>query len=189
MRTLPLTALCLSLGLASHARADQFHFSAPDAPEMEKRVVEGVLLSETETDYVIRVEGGEITVAKSMVKQIDKDDLTVAQLEEREKDAADQLAQANQRRRAILAQEAAGRAATREAVRAAEASMADAPAEVIPVAMPAAYGYDPVLDVARPMQNVLEQEIQSALGGELRRYVQRSTRELRRELRRAWRRR
>lgn len=188
--TLPATLVaCL---LAGPALADEFHFSPKDAPEHQRRVVEGVLLEEQDGNYRIRVEGGEISVPKALVQHIEKGGLTVAQIEQREKEAREDLALANQNRRSMLAEEAALRATARREERAAEAAMAaaeaaaGAAAEVVEAAVtPVVVGYDPVIHRAVTMDTIVDREIRRALGGEIRRAVQRELSVIRRDMRRA----
>jgi hypothetical protein len=172
------------LFLTPLARADRFHFgSAEDAAKVSEGhdVVVGVLLKEEDDNYVIRVEGGEVTVAKSAVHKIEKDGLTVADLEKREQDSRDRLAAANRQRNELVAAEAAARASEREAA-AVEAAMTREPAavEVVPQA-----GYDPILGryVDYGAADVVRGYVQSELGGVIRRHVLRELRDLRRELR------
>ncbi len=177
-----LTAVALTLGICTPAAADRFHFSAPDAEEMQQRIIEGVLLKEENGNYVIRVEGGEITVPKSTVQKIEKDGLTVAKLEEREKNAREALAQANLEREAARRAEATVRENLRESARAAEASASRA-SEVVEETAGVAI-YDPVIGRVSPIDMAVEHEIRRELGGHIRRAVQRELRQVRRELRR-----
>jgi hypothetical protein len=131
MRLLPvsLVAFCL----AAPAAADKFHLgSADDAKKLAEgsspSVIEGVLLEEKDGNYVIRVDGGEIRLAKASVHKIEKDGLTVADLEKREKDASDRLAEANVRRSQLQAAEAS---ATREARNAAAARSPEMPESIV----------------------------------------------------------
>lgn len=111
--------------LAQPASADKFYFAS--AEDQKKTVgnaakesfVEGVLLKEDKDSYTIRILGGEMIVAKSMVIRIERDGLTVAQLEAREATRKDELARQENNRRQLQAAEAAAR---REA-RATEAAM------------------------------------------------------------------
>ncbi|MHC4515695.1 MAG: hypothetical protein ACYTGO_05650 [Planctomycetota bacterium] len=111
--------------LAQPASADKFYFgSEADQKKTQGNAandnfIEGVLLKEDKDSYTIRILGGQMNVAKSMVYKVEKDGLTVAQLEAREEARKDALAQAENNRRQLQAVEAAAR---REA-RAAEASM------------------------------------------------------------------
>ncbi len=117
-------SLVLAL-LAQPANADKFYFGSDD--DQKKTVgnaandnfVEGVLLKEDKDSYTIRILGGEMNVAKSMVYKIERDGLTVAQLEAREAARMDALAQAENNRRQLQAAEAVFR---RDA-RATEATM------------------------------------------------------------------
>src|SRR5690606_32507398 len=152
-----LTALLLAASLAPSARADKFWFlpAVETHPAVEGALsdwVEGVLLSEADGLYVIRVEGGEITVPKAMVLRVEQDDLTVAELERREADAQAALAVANERRWALLDSIADARQESLRVVQAAEAtasrSEAVAEAAVLPDLAPEIFPrYDPILDV------------------------------------------
>lgn len=156
--TLPLALLSL-FALSSPAHADRIWFGteadAKKWSEGQPQVVEGKILEETTDSYVVRIEGGVVTIAKAMVLKVEKDALTVQDVEKRERDGAARLVQANKMRRERQAAEAA---AEREAAQAAEASAQRAgqaePRTVVeiqspvPVAVPA--GYDPVLRVLRP---------------------------------------
>lgn len=111
--------------LAQPANADKFHFAPDDDQKKmvgnaaDNNFVEGVLLKEDKDSYTIRILGGEMNIAKSMVVKVERDGLTVAQLEAREAARTEALAQANNNRRQLQAAEASMR---REA-RAAEATM------------------------------------------------------------------
>jgi hypothetical protein len=154
MRLLP--ASLAVLWLAAPAAADKIHLgSAEEAKKYAEgsspSVIEGVLLKEEDGNYVVRVEGGEIRLAKARVHSVEKDGLTVADLEKREKDARDRLAQADVRRAELQAAEAS---ATREAREAAAARSEPVPENVIinidfDGLLPTLRfrtGYDPVLD-------------------------------------------
>ncbi|MEM7200507.1 MAG: hypothetical protein AAF628_09600 [Planctomycetota bacterium] len=95
-----LLALVLPAGTA---HADKFYFGAEEDGDNKHGnaglYVEGVLLRTLENgDYVIRVQGGEVTLPKDMVQKIVQDGLTVGQIEQRERDNAEALAAANARR-------------------------------------------------------------------------------------------
>lgn len=183
-----LTSSVLALSFGTPALADKFHFSKPDAPPMEARILEGVLLEETDLAYRIRVEGGELTIPKALVQKVEKDGLTVAQLEQREKDAREMLAQANQDRRAALRAESAAMDLMRASAQAAEASMARADARVEEAtATSSAVVFDPVIGRSYAIGSVVENEIRRELGGQVRRVIQRQLRVVRRELRRMFR--
>lgn len=101
MRFLP--AIVCALFAALPAKADTFWFAEPSStPEAEANAVRdclrGVLLSEDGENYVVRVVGGEMTIAKKSVVRIEKDDLTVAAIEKAEADAKDALAAADAER-------------------------------------------------------------------------------------------
>jgi hypothetical protein len=120
-----IPSLVLAL-LAPSVNADKFYFGTDE--DQKKTVgnaagdnfVEGVLLKQDKDTYTIRILGGEMNIAKSMVTRVEKDGLTVAQLEAREAARKDDLAQQENNRRQLQAAEAAAR---REALRATEATM------------------------------------------------------------------
>ncbi|MCP5043754.1 MAG: hypothetical protein GY944_22220, partial [bacterium] len=91
------------LVLTPTASADRFYFGSPTTAQKisdgTADFIEGVLLREADGQYVIRVEGGEISVAKSLVWKVESNELTVAQLEAREQGATAALASANDIRR------------------------------------------------------------------------------------------
>lgn len=145
MRILPL--LCAAALLPVPAKADKFWFSDPAGQTVEGTVpdlIQGVLISEDDNTYTIRVIGGEITLAKKRVFKVEKDGLTLVKLVADENVERQRLAQASERR--ALAK-AADR--LRNDVRAAEASAtrgAAAPAtrvaRPVVIAEPA---YDPLI--------------------------------------------
>lgn len=112
-----LIASLALVAFSQPARADKFYVGSEDDAKKtvgnaaDGNFIEGVLLKDdTENKvYVIRVLGGEITIAKDLVRKIDKDGLTVAQLEAKEKARAGDLAQANANRRQLQAAEASAR--------------------------------------------------------------------------------
>lgn len=147
MRTLAI--LLCALTCAVPAKADTYWFSEPPAAGAENPVldcVRGVLLSEDADNFVLRVVGGEMTVAKKLVVRIDKDDLTVEAISKTEADAAAALAKANEERELAQQVERA-----RRDVQAADAAMRGPVGVSMP--MPAAQAptapYDPVLGVLR----------------------------------------
>ena len=107
-----LASLALAL-LAQPASADKFYFGSADDQKKTQgnathdNFIQGVLLKEDKDSYTIRILGGEMQVAKSMVYKVDKDGLTVAQLEATEAGRKDALAQAETQRRQLIAAEAA----------------------------------------------------------------------------------
>jgi hypothetical protein len=109
--SLALAPLALAL-LAQPVHADKFYFGSDSDQKKtlgnvpNDNFVQGVLLKEDKDSYTIRVLGGEIQVAKSMVYKVERDGLTVAQLEAKEAGRADALAQANSNRRQLQAAEA-----------------------------------------------------------------------------------
>ncbi len=121
----PFLLPSLVLLLTQHAFADKFYFYS--AGDQQKTVgnaannnfVEGVLLKEDKDTYTIRILGGQMNIAKSMVTKIEQDGLTVAQLEAREAARMSALAQQDNNRRQVQAMEAAAR----KDARATEAAM------------------------------------------------------------------
>jgi hypothetical protein len=96
-----LAPLLCALTCAVPAKADTYWFAEPPAATEENPVLDcirGVLLSEDADNYVLRVVGGELTVAKKRVVRVDKDDLTVEAIAKMEADAAAALAKANEER-------------------------------------------------------------------------------------------
>jgi hypothetical protein len=92
MRYIPLALLAASL-LAPHARADKFWLGSSETeknalPGSSPNCIEGVLLSEDQKSYQIRVVGGEIVIEKSLVYRIDKDGLTIDAIARAEATAA-----------------------------------------------------------------------------------------------------
>ncbi len=189
-----LPLVCAAL-LAPAARADRFHLGSAETAEKmtdgEADVIEGVLLEETETTYRIRIEGGEIELAKSRVYKVEKTGLTVEQVQDQESDAAERLAEANRERRDLLVASREARMERVREVRAMEASMrAEAQAAeagfVPQILQPVdAGGYDPVLGIYRGpnLDFVVNDLVQSELGGYLRRAVQDDLRGARQSLR------
>lgn len=184
-------ALCLTAAV----QADEFHVgpaaSAEQLADEQKNVIEGVLLRETETHYVVRIEGGEIQLPKSQVRKVVKTATTTAQIQERENEMRDRLAAANQRRRQQLAAYRAQRAEELEDYRSAQLEVearAAAGSRGTPVeASLTRTVYDPVIGVTRevPISGAaVDQLVRNELGGLLRRKLQEDARRLRRELRR-----
>ena len=114
---------------APPAKADKFHFGPQDETAKTEgnavgRVVQGVLIKQDKDTYTIRIVGGEITVAKSMVTKIEKDGLTAKMIETMENNQKDQLTQQNTNRRQVQAAEASARkAAAKPAAQPAEKSL------------------------------------------------------------------
>lgn len=142
--------------IAPAAPADEFYVGSEETAakmteDSSPDVIVGVLVDEDETFYHLRVEGGEMQLAKSLVYKVVEDDLTVARIEEAEAAAAERLAQANEERHQILA--ASARRIEQLQARAAEASARRAEEEAAGAAVTdAAYvpaplpSYDPVVD-------------------------------------------
>lgn len=146
-----LATLLCALTCAVPAKADTYWFSEPPAASEENAVldcVRGVLLSEDAENYVLRVVGGEMTVAKKRVVRIDKDDLTVDAIAKTEADAAAALAKANEER--ALAQQVERARRDVQVADAAARKLADGGA---PAPAPAAQGpaapFDPVIGALR----------------------------------------
>ena len=190
MKFIPHLALIplLSLAVSQQARADEFHFgTAERAAKMVEGsnpdMVRGVLIEQRGNNLVIRVVGGEISVPRSLVYKIVKDDLSVADIGAEEVANEGRLADANARRLDNQTEEAAKRLARiREARRhQAELDAADAKRAAH---QPADRGrsYDPIIhrSIGPVLDHVVSGFIRKDYGGHLRRYVQRSMRELRR---------
>jgi hypothetical protein len=169
------------LGLSAPVFADKFYFGAPADAEKTQgnaaQYVEGVLLREENGNYVIRVEGGEITLAKSMVTKIEKDALTVADLEKREKAAAEKLAAANKTRKEWQAAEADAKRSEAQAAEATAAKQAPRAVDVVVDFQGLLPNYrfktfDPVLD--RVNLQGLQQVIEAYLWDEVNRAAHRN---------------
>jgi hypothetical protein len=96
MRSIPLALLAASL-LAPLARADKFWVGSSDTEKnavagSSPNCIEGVLLSEDEKQYQIRVVGGEIVLEKKLVYRVDKDGLTLETIQRAEAAAAEERA-------------------------------------------------------------------------------------------------
>jgi hypothetical protein len=149
-----LAVVVCALCCAVPAKADTFWFAEPSSQaEAEgnavRDCVRGALLSEDADHYVVRVVGGEITLAKKSVVRVEKDDLTVDAIAKMEADAAEALAQADAERRMRQAN-----ARARRDVAAAEASVSRAEpakdrADSAASPMLPAPGFDPVLRAMR----------------------------------------
>lgn len=147
-----LAVLC-ALFAALPAKADTFWFAEPSStPEAADNAVRdcvrGVLLSEDKDAYVVRVVGGELTIAKASVVRVEKDDLTVEAIAKAEADAKADLAAADAER--------AQRQAESKLVR--DVAVAEAAARKAPAApsaqdrgsaAPAAGAFDPVAGFGR----------------------------------------
>jgi len=146
-------AVLCALFAALPAKADTFWFaepsSTPEAAENAVRdCVRGVLLSEDKDAYVVRIIGGELTIAKASVVRVEKDDLTVEAIAKAETDAKDALAAADAERAQRHAERklARGVAVAEAAARKSEAARAMLPADE--PALPTT-AYNPVLGYAR----------------------------------------
>lgn len=177
-----LPALAL-FALAPTASADRFYFGPEEAAEQmaegEPDYIEGVLLREEDGLYVIRVEGGEISVPKGQVRKIEKTDLTADAIAQREADAQTYLAEANTLRGQMLAADAAARAERIREARAMEAAArrdAAAVEAAVPVTPVVAPVYDPVLHVTYPV-GADDYLIRKELGGVIRRQIQKETKD------------
>ncbi|MGE0142377.1 MAG: hypothetical protein AB7I19_03885 [Planctomycetota bacterium] len=185
----------LALAIAPAASADRFYLGTAETAAKfthgNPDFIQGVLLSETATEYVIRVEGGEVTLAKSAVWKVEADGLTAETLQKIEADKAPELARANQARRSALGSwHDSWMSRVREA-RATEASAQRVGANVSEAtASTVRVGYDPVLDVAidNAVGSAVSRTVQRELGGVIRPAVERELRDVRRNLRDALRR-
>lgn len=120
MHFLPVRTSLIVLALAGPANADRFHLdTAEERAQYDSdgnggdRAIDGVILSEDEDTYNIRVVGGEIVVAKSAVVEIERNDLDVAAIEGMEREREALLANAESARQSLRAVEASAR---REAI-------------------------------------------------------------------------
>lgn len=120
MHSFPVRTSLILLALAAPANADRFHLDT--AEERAKydsdgnggdRVIDGVIVSEDEDNYNLRVVGGELVLAKSAVVEIERNSLDVAAIERMEQEQADALAAAESSRQELRAVEASAR---REAI-------------------------------------------------------------------------
>lgn len=183
MMTRLITASLAVFCLTAPAAADKFYLgSEEDAKKAAEgsvpNTIEGVLLKEEDGQYVVRVEGGEIRLAKSDVYKVEKDALTVADLEQRESEARTRLAEANTRRAEVQAAEAS---ATREAREASAQSQAQMPETIVinvdfQGLLPTyrfRSGYDPVLH--RVDLGGLETAVEDYLREELARVYRRTS--------------
>jgi len=110
-------AATLFFALTNALKADKFYLDTPEDTAATQgnakgRMIEGVLLSETSKTYTVRVAGGQIEIAKSLVKRHVKGALTLEQIETRETERAAATSQAETRRREVQAVEASARRAT-----------------------------------------------------------------------------
>lgn len=144
-----LAPLLCALMCAVPAKADTYWFAEPPAASAENPVLDcirGVLLSEDADHYVLRVVGGEMTVAKKRVVRIDKDDLTVEAIAKMEADAAAALAKANEERQILQDVERNRRNVFVADAAARRQGQVEPP---MPVAQPPVAPFDPVVGVAR----------------------------------------
>ncbi len=143
MLRLALASLA-ALVLSPYASADKFYFTSDEETALEEEdsipdVIEGVLTAEDDENYTIRVEGGEVQVAKDLVLKIERDDLTVADIEAREQANAPALAQIDEERQQFLAAERAEAAARRAEYFAMEATLVEAEINAAAAAAQAVY--------------------------------------------------
>ena len=175
MMTRLITASLAVFCLTAPAAADKFYLGSEDDAKKAAEgslpdVIEGVLLREEDGAYVLRVENGELRLAKSSVYKVEKDGLTVADLEKRESEAKAMLAEANTRRAELQAAEASATREAREASAQAESQMPES--IVINVDFQGLLpnyvfrtGYDPVLHrvdltgLATVVENFLRDEL------------------------------
>ena len=99
---LPLTILGLSLP----AHADKVFLKATSsaATGNANDFIEGKVLEENKNQVVLRVEGGQMTLARTRIARIEKDALAVKDIEDRESKASERLAQADEARLAVQGQ-------------------------------------------------------------------------------------
>ena len=147
-----LAPLLCALTCAVPAKADTYWFAEPPTATEENPVLDcirGVLLSEDADNYVLRVVGGELTVAKKRVVRVDKDDLTVEAITKMEADAAAALAKANEERELVQQVERTRRDVSIDVAVADAAARRDGPvAPPAPAQTPVA-PFDPVLGTIR----------------------------------------
>jgi hypothetical protein len=149
MNLLPLAMLAAAL-LGPRAMADKFYVGAANDPKQAEgssaEYISGVLISESKTEYHIRIVGGEITLPKNRVLRVEKDGFTVDAVVRSEKDRTEKLAAEETDRRRTQA-DAADAAARRRMQR--QASEATVRPSDVAGAQPAVQpGYDPVRDVS-----------------------------------------
>jgi len=129
---------------ADHDKLMAVEGSTPDA-------LTGRLLSESETDYTIRVEGGELTLPKTSVWKVEGTAPTIASIEDAEQASRDVLAAADEERRAFLSDDAEIvsdlRARAAEASFAREPELAPLPADTAAATLLPAF--DPVIGLYR----------------------------------------
>ncbi len=85
------------------AKADKFWLTDPKSEQSatagsSPNIIQGVLLSEDEDGYHIRVEGGRIVLAKKLVFHIEKEGLTIDAIVQAEADSKKKLDESNQQR-------------------------------------------------------------------------------------------
>lgn len=187
-----LPALLAAL-LAPTASADKFYLGSAATAELMTEgtpdFVEGVLLGEEDGMYIIRMEGGELRVAKDSVWKIESDALSANDVEQREKAGIERLAQANARRSLILGAAAEARMARIREVRAVEAAVRRE-SEVAEQARFEAASYDPILHTAIDygIGGMVGDTVRRELGGVIRPALERELRDVRVDLRNALRR-
>jgi hypothetical protein len=185
-----LLPVLFSLGLAPGLFADRFHLGTADAAakitDGSPDFIEGVLLREENGVYVIRVEGGEVQIAKALVWKVEADGLTAEQLSKRETDRAEELARADAQRKVQLGAAAEAHIERLREVRAAEAA-ARRDSESVRVVEAAAgrMVYDPILHTAVEVGvgGIVGDTVRRELGGVLRNAVERDLRDVRRAVR------
>lgn len=188
-----LASLAIVL-LTPCAFADKFYFTSDEETAKEEvdsipDMIVGVLTAQDEETYTIRVEGGEIQLAKEMVRKIESDALTVADIEAAEAAAAPALAQADVERQQFLAVERAEAAARREQAFAMEAALVEAEINAaadavfvpgVPPALAEASYFDPVIGV--PVGGGMAEDA-DMLRGMFYRYQMRRTRDMATQMR------
>ncbi|MEZ5988156.1 MAG: hypothetical protein R3F30_03360 [Planctomycetota bacterium] len=109
-------ASCLVAGTA-HADKVWFKAASDGAEGNAAAFLEGKVLEENDTTIRLRVEGGEMTVQRSQVAKVEKDDLAVADIEQREAAAQEALADAEANRQAMVGRWAEAAVTRREEAR------------------------------------------------------------------------
>ena len=189
LNRLILSTLAL-LTLAPAASADKFYLGSAEEAEKTSgspRAIQGVLLEDAEESYTIRIEGGLVTIPKSLVYKIEKDGVTIQDLENVENRLRESLAAADDARIEIQAAEREARAERLREIRE-EQERIDYDESQINGSDYDAPVYDPVLDVAtgQPwfMQDLIRQELGGFIRLELRKIHQRlQSKQLRLQLR------
>lgn len=109
--------IAAALLFTTAATADRIYFKASDgktaAEGQAADYLEGKVLAESADSITVRVEGGEITVDRSLVSRVEKDALSVKDIEAKEAAARERLARAELARSAHMAKWAEASASRR----------------------------------------------------------------------------